>query len=63
MALRETTRLVWPGEWRCETLTQNGGTAAGAKVSSQSQPAANRWTPYGRLLAAIGGKHISAGVT
>ena len=28
-----------------------------------SQPAANRWTPYGRLLAAIGGKRISAGVT
>src|SRR5262249_11549165 len=28
-----------------------------------SQPAANRWTPCARLFAAIGGKHISAGVT
>ena len=25
--------------------------------------AANRWTPFSRLFAAIGGKHISAGVT
>ena len=28
-----------------------------------SQLAANRWTPFSRLFAAIGGKHISAGVT
>ena len=31
--------------------------------SCASQPTANRWTPCGRLLAAIGGKPISAGVT
>ena len=28
-----------------------------------SQLAANRWTPFSRLFAAIGGKHILAGVT